>query len=112
MVNKAGHSQQIAPIHVLDVANALSLLCDKIMSDDYDFRSGRYLNITGPQVLTVEEILIKIADMSQKKIGITKLVKEDLTVESLNFLIDEAWKRIGFMPSITIDEGLREIITL
>ncbi|MCI8607482.1 MAG: NAD(P)-dependent oxidoreductase [Hungatella sp.] len=112
VVNKAGHSQQIAPIHVLDVANALSLLCDKIMSDDYDFRSGRYLNITGPQVLTVEEILIKIADMSQKKIGITKLVKEDLTVESLNFLIDEAWKRIGFMPSITIDEGLREIITL
>ena len=112
VVDKSGHSQQIAPIHVLDVANALSLLCEKIMADDYDFLSGRYLNIMGPQVLTVEEILIKIADMSQEKVGITKLVKEDRIFGSLNFLIDEAWKRIGFMPGITIDEGLREIITL
>lgn len=110
VVDKAGRSQQIAPLHVLDAANALSLLCEKIMSGDYDFRSGRYLNITGPQVLTVEEILIKIANLSPKKVGITKVANEHLTFRSFNFLTDEAQKMIGFMPSITIDEGLKKII--
>lgn len=32
--------------------------------------------------------------------------------EHLNYLTDEAWKQIGFMPSITIDEALKEIVPL
>lgn len=111
VVDRMGRSQKIAPLHVLDAANALKLLCEKIMSDDYDFCSGRYLNIRGPQILTVEEILIKIANMFQNKVGITKMVNENLTLEDSDFLPDEAWKRIGFVPGITIDEGLREIVS-
>ncbi len=111
VVDKTGHSQQIAPIHVLDAVNALNLLCEKIMSDDYDFCSGQYLNIMGPQILTVEEILTKIANMFQKKVGITKTVNENIMFEYSDFMTDEAREMIGFTPGITIDEGLEKIIS-
>ncbi len=109
VIDKTGRSQQIAPIHVLDAVKALSLVCEKIMSDDYDFCSGRCLNIMGPQILTVEEILNKIAVMFQKRVGIKKKINKNLTFDRLDFLTDETWKMIGFMPEITIDKGLTTI---